>query len=409
MSGTQSQAQQQVRLVALVDASDEHVEPKLSDLAASGWRLRRDPSAFDVIQVDQPFGESDVISKVVAKVQAELTAAGIQPAAVTAHLVAPATGEVDPSGGYAVNLVGSPDIDAISKLFGAAVAGGAPAPTDSKTSPDSGGPPPPLASGKDESKPGAKGEVAKTTTAPSTLADPAATIAAAIPAFPDPQPLWAYIEKAERSDLARGLVSNLHTSRTDFARRSEWVVAPEMVLLDACPRAQREDLAMNMLKVRAALTKADEDTRNATAALAEKDVQLADKRVAFAGQGVALAGETLEHMKKWRSIANIGLAVLSFTTAFSMAAAGYVLLYLAPHEEVSDAAIPVIIFVLALFAISPAVLLLRERPLEGLDKWSPPGATSDSKDSASGTADPKASSSADSAAKPLANDASKQT
>jgi hypothetical protein len=91
--------------------------------------------------------------------------------------------------------------------------------------------------------------------------------------------------------------------------------------------------------------------------------------------GVKLAGESLKHMKKWRSIAKIGLLVLGFTTAFSMVAVGYVLLYLAPNDDVSDAVIPIIIFVLALFAISPAVLLLRERPLEGLDKWSPPTGT----------------------------------
>jgi len=56
-----------------------------------------------------------------------------------------------------------------------------------------------------------------------------------------------------------------------------------------------------------------------------------------------------------------------------MAAVAYTLLKLMPDGKISDAAAPIIIFVLALFAISPAVLLLRERPLEGLDKWSPGG------------------------------------
>lgn len=371
-----------------MDDSGEHVEPTLSDLAKRGWRRSRIPSGFEVVQLDHPFKESDEISKLAADVQAGLTDAGIQSAVVTAHLLAP-TGKVDSSGGYALNLVGSPDLSAIYKLFEVAVGSSAPANTDSKGSPDGGGDPP-TPQGNNETAPQAKADAAKTTVAPPALADPAATIAATIPAFPDPLPLWAYIGQADRDPLARALVSSLNESRTKFARRSEWVVAPEMVLLDACASDQREDLAKRMLEVRAALTDADKATRDATAKLAAERTALAGERVKFASKGVELAGETLKHMQKWRSIANIGLWVLGFTTAFSMAAVGYVLLYLAPNEDVSDAVIPIIVFVLALFAISPAVLLLRERPLEGLDKWSPPTGTGDS----TSTTEPDASSAA---------------
>jgi hypothetical protein len=388
LSGAQSQMQAQARLVALFDARGEDIERQLSSLLESGWHSWSSPPGFEVVQLDQPLGESDALSKLVADVQAKLKAAEIEPAAVTGHLVSPG-GDVDSSGGYAVNLLSSPDFGEISDVFRAAVS----SVSSSRASPDGGPPPEPPDTGKEAGKSTTRDEFPKASGTSPTLADPAATIAATIPAFPDAQPLWDYVEEAARSELARGIVSSTYTARTELARRSEWVVAPEMVLLDASPQAQREDLAMNMLKVRAGLTKADDDTRTAKATAAEKEAALAGERVAFAQQGVALARETLEHMKKWRSIANIGLWVLAFTTAFSMAAAGYLLLYLAPHNDVSDAAIPVIIFVLALFAISPAVLLLRERPLEGLDKWSPPGASSDSKGGATAMASPKASSS----------------
>lgn len=209
---------------------------------------------------------------------------------------------------------------------------------------------------------------------------PAATMTAAIPAFVDPSALWKWADKGERGELARKLLPDLYEDRSKFSKKTEWTLAPEMVLLEASPEDRQRHLAEELLKVRGQLTSADVSLREADAELvkkkvelAGKDVELAGKRVELAGKGVSLAGEMLDHMKKWRSIANWGLAFLVATTIFSMAAVGYVLLKLIPDKEVSDVAAPIIIFVLALFAISPAVLLLRERPLEGLDKWSPGG------------------------------------
>lgn len=94
----------------------------------------------------------------------------------------------------------------------------------------------------------------------------------------------------------------------------------------------------------------------------------------------------------------LGLVFLIVTTLLSIAGVVYLLTYLTPHKDVSDAAIPIIIFVLALFAISPAVLLLRERPLKGLDEWSPSAGTHDSAKTSSSTGDSKTSSSQDGAA-----------
>jgi hypothetical protein len=104
-----------------------------------------------------------------------------------------------------------------------------------------------------------------------------------------------------------------------------------------------------------------------------KELELAGKRVELATEGVGIAHEMLEQMKRWRSIARWGLISLAVTTIFAMAAVAYILVELVPDGKIGEVAAPIMIFVLAVFAISPATLLLLERPLEGLDKWSPSG------------------------------------
>lgn len=280
------------------------------------------------------------------------------------------------------------------------VFGGVPPSSDSTT--PSGNGPSPVVPGDGKAAAKSDGTEAEVKLA----ADPAATITATIPAFPDPGPLWPDIGKADRGALAKEVVANLYRDRSAFARRSEWVTAPELVLLDACAADEREGLAEELLRVRAQMTDADAKTRDSRAGLEEQQAKLAEKKVALAVKGVDLAGEMLEQMKKWRSIANWGLGFLVATTTFSMVAAAYVLLKLMPGKEVSDVAAPIIIFVLALFAISPAVLLLRERPLEGLDKWSPGGGSNNGDEASSPTGGSTESSSGDSAATQPAADAS---
>ncbi|HVD40051.1 MAG TPA: hypothetical protein VNC16_03480 [Solirubrobacterales bacterium] len=215
---------------------------------------------------------------------------------------------------------------------------------------------------------------------PAPAPSPAATVAAAASVFPDPSKLWAYLAAPERSRFAEKEIKKLNEERSAFARRSEWSFAPELILLDVLPADEQPSVARALLEVKGGLTPADAALRTARTQLEEKkvellgqDIEMAKKRVALAGQGVAIAGEIKAHMERWRSLADAALIALVITTIFSMLTIGYILLHLAPAGKISDAAIPVIIFVLALFAISPAVLLLRERPLEGLDKWSPGG------------------------------------
>jgi hypothetical protein len=377
LSDTEPQAEPTARVFAFVDENDAATERIVADLIEShGWARWPAPELdFQVIQFDTPIDASEQVSKKAGEVHADLSAAGLEPAALAAHLIAP-TGSFDPSGGLHIqNLASTPSPDELARLLQVIVPGSGAPSSDGGTPSGNGTPPKPPDSGTGAGKAAVKSDAAEAEVKPA--ADPAATITATIPAFPDPSALWPDVRNADRGALAKEVVANLYRDRSAFARRSEWVTAPELVLLDACAADKREGLAEELLRARAQLTDADAKTRESRAGLEEQQVKLAEKRVALAAKGVELAGEMFEQMKKWRSIANWGLGFLVATTIFSMAAAGYVLLKLMPAKEISDVAAPIIIFVLALFAISPAVLLLRERPLEGLDKWSPGGSGND--------------------------------
>lgn len=406
MSNTQSQAESKARILALVEKNDAPTESILAGLVPRRrWtRWQASDHDFQVISLDAPIDSPEQVSKKADEVHAELSSAGIEPALLAAHLIAP-TGEFDPSGGLHIqNLARTPTPDELAKLLQVIVPGSAPLSGDSGTQTGNGPPPAPPGDGATDAKVAVKSDGIVAEVKPA--ADPAATITATIPAFPDPAPVWPDISKADRGGLAKEVLTNLYRDRSAFARRSEWVTAPELVLLDACAAEKREELAEEMLRVRAQITDADAKTRTSRAGLEEEQVKLAETKAALAAKGVDLAGEMLEQMKKWRSIANWGLGFLVATTIFSMAAASYVLLKLMPAKEVSDVAAPIIIFVLALFAISPAVLLLRERPLEGLDKWSPGGGSESGDEASSPTGGSTASSSGDSATTQPAAEAS---
>ncbi len=352
--------------------------------AESDWALDEAASADApdgavVVRLDRSLTGGHQLSRTGFRLGEELSHQGLRPV------------------GMVANLIGSGDgLDAAGKIWAQVWPQG--------HGPD-GGPievtipdPAPEGNGKKESPPST--DPAKKAAAPATAeksddsgkdtsgaADccEAETLKAALGALADPGAIWAWAEDGKRGELARTLLPDLYDNRAALSERAAWLVSPETVLLDRLCEDKRGGLAEELLRARSKLTEADTRMRGSRAdllakkvELEAKEVELAGKRVDLAENGVALAGEALAHMQKWRSIADWGLAFLVATTVFSMAAAAYVLLKLMPGKEVSDAAAPIIIFVLALFAISPAVLLLRERPLEGLDKWSPGGGSSES-------------------------------
>ena len=172
---------------------------------------------------------------------------------------------------------------------------------------------------------------------------------------------------ADQLDEFQKLNAKVVDARIELLQRSAWATAPEMVLLDACAEQERAGLAKRILEVRAGATDPDGDRRKAEAKLAEE-------KAAIAG----VARETLKvaktQMEKWTKLAEKGRDMLVVSTFFSMVMIVAVIIF-ASENKLDGTETPIIIFVLAIFAISPAVLLLRERPLEGLDKFTPSGPT----------------------------------
>jgi hypothetical protein len=209
-----------------------------------------------------------------------------------------------------------------------------------------------------------------------------------------PQPTWADITDAgARSARAEEVIAKLFEQRAAYADRVQWMLAPELELLERVADAEREPLAASLLKQRSGLAehqlaldrqraaraeqgvellKQDVARREQAVELDKTRVALEEQRVELAKKGVALAGEAIEHMKKWLTLANWAIGFLIFSLLVATAG-GVAVLLLVAYDELDDWAAAPLVFVLALFAISPAVLLLRERPLEGLDKWTPGG------------------------------------
>jgi hypothetical protein len=145
-------------------------------------------------------------------------------------------------------------------------------------------------------------------------------------------------------------------------------------LWDALDAEERNALARDLLHSRLALRKHE-------AARAAQEVELARAGVKAANlhttmtqernaEALKLVAERRKQVQKWTQLALPGLIALAVTTVFGMAATAWLIL-LAGRGKISSWSLPAAIFVLALFAASPAVLLLRERPLKGIDEWKP--------------------------------------
>lgn len=94
------------------------------------------------------------------------------------------------------------------------------------------------------------------------------------------------------------------------------------------------------------------------------------ERVNLMKQAVAAATETNEHLKTWKHLAHSVIPLLALSTI-----AAFIFIWnlfpLVASERMSGWEMAVVIFVLALVAVSPATLLLVGRPLKGLDEWGP--------------------------------------
>lgn len=190
-------------------------------------------------------------------------------------------------------------------------------------------------------------------------------LAAALGKEVDPATVWDDLGPEVKKRLAESLVREAAKARIELLRKSAWGAAPEMVLLDQLGEPVKPRLAQKILEVRTEATAADDARRAAEAKLAEE-------RAALAGVLKESFVEVSEQMKTWRSLAGLGKVMLVLATIFAAVGIAATIVF-AERGKLGEVETPIIIFALAVFAISPAVLLLRERPLEGLDKWTPSG------------------------------------
>jgi hypothetical protein len=194
-----------------------------------------------------------------------------------------------------------------------------------------------------------------------------------------PAHLWEYIGAGdERKELALRVGEHLFRERASVARAVSYSVSPESELLRRA--AGNDQLAKKMLEVRAGLT--EQDT-----ALRRLDVEARKQEVALQRALISTIPTLQEQVKKWTWLAGWAPYFLIATVLFAMAMTAWLVEVAA--GKLDGWALAPTIFALALFAVSPVVLLLLERPLEGIDKWMP--------SAGSGTADTGSSGSGDSA------------
>jgi hypothetical protein len=254
----------------------------------------------------------------------------------------------------------------------------------------------PVVTDKDQpAEPAAGGD--KPTVAAPEIGAVAQNIDAGLKAIDIPPELWKSLPSPEKKELSRKFLEDLHEERSAYGRSARWTFASEAELLGLAPNADdRSGLAVDVLKVRAGIAPHQLAAAEQEVRLQEKSVDHADQGVAYAEQSVALAEqgvalrekqveqqgvvtdilrELLAHSTRWRALSVWGVIFLAVALAYSMVLMVW-LIGLTRDNKFEDWALPAAIFALALFVISPAVLLLRERPLKGLDEAGWPGTKS---------------------------------
>jgi hypothetical protein len=171
-----------------------------------------------------------------------------------------------------------------------------------------------------------------------------------------PDILWEYLDDATRQKVPVEILKAAYEARTEYARRIAWRFASDFELLGIIKEDNRPTIAESLIKIRAGL-----DERQIERAAQDVEVQ---KKV------VVLLDEFHQQAQKWTRLAEFGVWLLIACLAFTMAMTGW-LISIAADKQISGWSLPAAIFALALFAASPAVLLLRERPLKGMDEWMP--------------------------------------
>jgi hypothetical protein len=158
-----------------------------------------------------------------------------------------------------------------------------------------------------------------------------------------------------------------------------WLLAPESELLSRS--ADPAKLADDMLRAREGIAAHQLDLGRAEIGLitqraallhtrvatATAEVELVPKRVELAGEAVSAAEALVKQLTRWQELSVWAIRSLVVGTVFAILVV-IKLLQLVSDAKIDGWELAIALFELALFVISPPVLLIRERPLQGLDQ-----------------------------------------
>lgn len=215
------------------------------------------------------------------------------------------------------------------------------------------------------------GDAKQSEATPSPAGEDAQLIEKGLPALDVPEKLWDYIDVKKRPDLAEKTVTRLYDARVAYAARASWEVAPELELLDLVDRplddptrTVKRTKAGELLEVRIKLAEAE-------ANLSREEVFLKQELIKQQAIVTVILAEALKQSVAWRDLAKTGKRVLLVLTLFAAVIVGLLTHLLFGTNRLDPWAYSVAIFALAVFALSPAALLIIERPLKGIDEWTP--------------------------------------
>ncbi|HZM54570.1 MAG TPA: hypothetical protein VFC03_06040 [Acidimicrobiales bacterium] len=161
------------------------------------------------------------------------------------------------------------------------------------------------------------------------------------------------------------LTTQAQASNTYF-QGVTWSISPDLELLNEIEdSAARRRIAEEILRKRNGLLTYQYVLESAKASQE-------NKRTELLGQSVEAATEIVLHARRWRALSNNALPILigGLVASVVMIVFGFILTF---DKYIDGYQLALMIFVAALFGVSPAVLLLLERPLKGIDSWTPSG------------------------------------
>ncbi|MET1035665.1 MAG: hypothetical protein ABWX68_10565 [Arthrobacter sp.] len=202
-----------------------------------------------------------------------------------------------------------------------------------------------------------------------TLAPPAITAASALVAglaMKPPEDLFGGEKQSGAvQEAADAGISGLAADQRAIRRSLMWSASREHALFEVLDDSGRAALATDWLRASAGLDAHAQRVAVARAAEAEA-------RAARYLQFNELVGEVVKDRKMWRALAPVAIVVLIVTLIVAYNLTTTVIGKIGT-EGMSGWEAAILVFVFALVAISPVVLLLLERPLAGIDAWSPSG------------------------------------